>query len=273
MTTAADPSQPELQSAPVPNVTFSLAQQQLLAGHGLLLPLLKAQIISQAISGVTLSDEERGRSHQQWAQHQGLKSDQDFQAHCRTQLLTPQAALAQAELPARVDRHVLEHFVHRAEKRFLERKAELDRVVYSLIRVQDKGLAQELYLRIAEGEGTFADLAASYSQGDEKSRNGIVGPAPLNQSHPQITERLRSAQPKQLFAPFFISPWWIVLRLEDLKAASFDDEMKLMMGRDLFQEWVNEQLQSQMLELQRLLELRPSPSLHVSAPERPAPTP
>lgn len=254
MTTASIPPQSEAEQEAESVLPFNRTQQQLLAQHGLLLPLLKAQIISQAVSSVSLSDDEQRRAHKEWAQRIGLKSEDEFKAYCQNQLLTLEAAQALAELPARIDRHVLEHFVHRAEKRFLERKAELDRVVYSLIRVKDMGLAQELYLRVAEGEATFSDLAAAHSEGDERARNGIVGPAPLNQSHPQITERLRSAQPKQLFPPFFINPWWIVLRLEDLKTAVFNDEMKLMMARDLFQEWVKEELQLQTRELQPLLE-------------------
>ena len=273
MTTAPIPVPAASPPGSATSVAFSPGQQRQLARHGLLLPLLRAQIISKAVSGVTLEAEERSRCHQEWAQRQGLRSDEQFQSFCRNQLLTPEAALAQAELPLRIDRHVLEHFVHRAEKRFLERKGELDRVVYSLIRVKEMGLAQELYLRIAEGEATFADLAAAYSEGDERSRNGIVGPAPLNQSHPQITERLRSAQPKQLFPPFSISPWWIVLRLEDFRAASFDDDMKLQMGRDLFQEWVNDQLQAQVLELQRLLEPTQAQVSPPPGSERPAPSP
>jgi parvulin-like peptidyl-prolyl isomerase len=253
MTTAAVPPQPEMgQDAGA--VSFNIRQLQVLARHGLLLPLLKAQIIAQATSSVSLSDELRLRCYQEWVQRLGLKSEEELQSYCRSQLLTAESSRVQAELPTRIDQHVLEHFSHRAEKRFLDRKAELDRVVYSLIRVQDSGLAQELYLRIAEGEATFADLAAAHSEGDERSRNGIVGPAPLNQSHPQITERLRSAHPKQLFPPFFISPWWIVLRLEDLQAAVFNDEMKLLMAKDLFNEWVTEQLQSQMKELQKHLD-------------------
>lgn len=254
MTTASIPPQPDAEQAAEAVLPFNTTQQKLLAQHGLLQPLLKAQIICQAVSSVSLTDEEQRRAHQEWAQRIGLKSEEEFKAYCQNHLLTQEAAQAQAELPARVDRHALEHFAHRAEKRFLERKAELDRVVYSLIRVKDMGLAQELYLRIEEGEATFADLAAAHSEGDERSRNGIVGPAPLNQSHPQITERLRSAQPKQLFPPFFINPWWIVLRLEDLKTAVFNDEMKLMMARDLFQEWVTEQLKHQSRELKHLLE-------------------
>lgn len=254
MTTTPIPSSANVEQGGASDGRFNAAQHRLLARHGLLLPLLRAQIIADAVSGVSLSPEEQQRSLQEWAQRLGVKSEEALQNHLRQQLLTLEGARAQAELPLRIDRHVLQNFTHRAEKRFLERKSELDRVVYSLIRVKDNGLAQELYLRIAEGEDTFADLAAAHSQGDEKARNGIVGPAPLNQSHPMITERLRSAQPKQLFPPFFINPWWIVLRLEDLQAAVFNDEMKLIMARDLFNEWVNEELQAQLKELQRQLE-------------------
>jgi parvulin-like peptidyl-prolyl isomerase len=254
MTITPIPTSANVTQDDVSGVGFNAAQCKLLAMHGLLMPLLKAQIIAAAVSDVSLSEEEKQKSLQGWAQRLGIKSEEELQTYLRQQLLTLESARAQAELPLRIDRHVMENFTHRAEKRFLERKAELDRVVYSLIRVKDNGLAQELYLRIAEGEATFADLAAAHSQGDEKARNGIVGPAPLNQSHPLITERLRSAQPKQLFPPFFINPWWIVLRLEDLQAAVFNDEMKLMMARDLFNEWVNEELQTQLKQLQRLME-------------------
>ena len=39
----------------------------------------------------------------------------------------------------------------------------LDKVSYSLLRVNDELLANELFLRIKEGEATFADIASNYS--------------------------------------------------------------------------------------------------------------
>lgn len=232
-------------------IEFTAPQQQLLTQHGLLLPLMKSLILGNAVSAISLSEEERNEALKIWSQRLGIKSDEELLAYCKQQLINIDIARYQAELPIRIDRHALEEFSHRAEQRFLKRKAELDQVVYSLIRCRDRGLAQELYLRISEGEATFAELASEHSEGEEKARSGIVGPAPLNQSHPRVTEMLRSGQAKQLFAPIFIDPWWLIVRLEDLKPAVFNESMKLGMCRDLLQEWVNEQLQQQINTLQQ----------------------
>jgi hypothetical protein len=44
----------------------------------------------------------------------------------------------------------------KVESYFMTRKQALDKVLYSLIRTKDLGLAQELYFRIKEGEQTLA---------------------------------------------------------------------------------------------------------------------
>jgi len=240
-------------------IEFTAPQQQLLTQHGLLLPLMKSVILGNAVSAISLSDDERNEAFKAWSQRQGIKSDQELGTFCQQQLLNLESVRYQAELPIRTDRHALEEFSHRAEQRFLQRKAELDQVVYSLIRCRDRGLAQELYLRISEGEATFAELAAEHSEGDEKARNGIVGPAPLNKSHPRVTEMLRSGQPKQLFAPIFIEPWWLIVRLEDFNPAVFNDAMKLGMCRDLLQDWLNEQLQHQINAVQQAVQAQAVP--------------
>ena len=78
-----------------------------------------------------------------------------------------------------------EQFAPKAEARFLERKNELDQVVYSLLRLKSRFLAQELYLQIESGESNFADLAKRYAEGPERNTNGIVGPVALNPGPPR----------------------------------------------------------------------------------------
>ena len=115
-------------------------------------------------------------------------------------------------------------------------------MIYSLLRVEDAALARELYLRIAEGEADFAELAAGYSQGPERSTRGVVGPVPLLQAHPALAELLRTSRPGQLQAPLRIEQWWLVVRLESLRSASFDTDMGNRMARELFDEWVDEEV-------------------------------
>ena len=106
----------------------------------------------------------------------------------------------------------------------------------------DGFLARELYLRIAGLEANFADLAAEHSQGPEAKTKGIVGPVPLNQAHPVLSERLRTSQPGQLLEPFRIDDWWLVARLERYEAARFDASTAQAMAQELFQEWIQEKI-------------------------------
>ena len=65
------------------------------------------------------------------------------------------------------------------EEKFLERKNDLDIVIYSLLRVKDPGLARELWISLSEGEVTFANVASSYSDGPEAKTKGVIGPLEL----------------------------------------------------------------------------------------------
>jgi parvulin-like peptidyl-prolyl isomerase len=213
-----------------------------LARHGLLIPLLRQSVIAAAVADVSLSEQESMESRQGWGAANRLGSTEAVIQHLKSHGLQEADALWQAELPRRINRHCEEHFSHRAEQRFLARKNQLDQVIYSLLRVEDAALARELYLRIAEGEADFAELAAGYSQGPERSTRGVVGPVPILQAHPALAELLRTSRPGQLQPPLRIEQWWLVVRLESLRSASFDTEMRDRMARELFDEWVDEEV-------------------------------
>ena len=134
-----------------------------------------------------------------------------------------------------------ERFAPKAEARFLERKNELDQVVYSFLRLENSFLARELYLQIESGESNFADLAKRYAEGPERNTNGIVGPVSLTQAHPALVEKLRVAQPGVLLEPFRISDWWLVVRLERYEPATFSDVVSDQMCQEMFDAWLDEE--------------------------------
>ena len=241
-----DTSRSELNPAPLLLQTEAL---RLLADHGLLRPLLRQTLLAEAVADQLLTDEQRGQALQSFAQQRGLDSQEALQRYCQAQLLSPEALNRQVELPLRVQQHCQQHFGPKAEARFLERKHQLDQVVYSLLRLQSEGLARELFLQLQEGEANFADLAARHSEGPEKATRGIVGPAPLSQGHPQLVQRLRTAQPGVLLEPFQIEQWWLVVRLESLRPASFDPMIALQMSQELFEQWLEQQVD---LKIQQL---------------------
>lgn len=109
---------------------------------------------------------------------------------------------------------------------FLQRKAELDRVTYSMLRLRDGELALELFQQIKEGEASFAELASQFSEGPERNNAGLVGPMPLSQPHPAMAKLLQVSKPGQLWPPKQLEGWWLILRLERLHPASLDGEMQ-----------------------------------------------
>ncbi len=145
------------------------------------------------------------------------------------------------ERPLRLAKLARDQFGAKAEARFLQQKGRLDRVVYSLLRLDSRSQAQELYLQIAHGEADFPKLASRFSQGPERSTNGVVGPVPLNQAHPSLADKLRATHPGTLLEPFRIDRWWVIVRLERYAAASFDARMAEQMSMELLQEWLQQE--------------------------------
>ncbi|QCH15028.1 peptidylprolyl isomerase [Synechococcus sp. CB0101] len=214
---------------------------ELLKRHNLWQQLVRAEVVAAAVGQEALSQEETEQAFAQQLERSGHDDLAALEQHLRDQGINPEHWRWQVLLPLRVRAHYRREFLSKAEARFLERKERLDRVVYSLLRVQDGGLARELYLRISGGEANFADLAHRYAEGPERNTKGIVGPVPLNQAHPALAERLRTSTPGTLLAPFQIQEWWLVARLESYTPARFDDSVAEQMAAELFEEWVQQE--------------------------------
>ena len=217
--------------------------------HNLLRSLIKAQIIEEAVSGTTIESEQCTRVWQEYLKKNQIKDESSLEKHLVIIGLDHNALRWQLELPLRITKHCLEKYKHKSEARFLAKKEQLDRVIYSLLRVKDGFLARELYLRIASNEANFSDLASKFSQGKEAETKGIVGPVPLNQAHPILSEKLRTSRPGELNEPFSIEEWWLVARLERYEPARFDESTMLAMAREMFQEDVEEEVVCKLLEI------------------------
>ena len=232
----------------------ALPPNQLLAElrrHNLLVTLVQRRVVAEAVAEMAVAEENLDQARAQFRQQNGIDSEEALQRFLVNQGLSQDDLDWQIALPLRIRAHCEAQYRHKAEAHFLSRKNQLDRVVYSLLRVKDRFLAQELYLRIEAGEANFADLAAHYAEGPEKQTNGIVGPVPLTQAHPALAERLRTSSAGVLVPPFQIAEWWLVLRLESYTPASFDDAIAQRMAEELFNQWVQEETSRKMRKLQR----------------------
>jgi len=141
-------------------------------------------------------------------------ADRDWTAHdLELHLWRPEALRRFAE----------QRFGPGVEDAFLKQANTADQVVYSLLRVNDPGLARELWIRLEEQEISFPEAAAQFGQGPEALHLGVIGPMALRDIHPEpLRDQLRRLQPGEINPPMRLGDWMVLLRLEKLIPAVFD---------------------------------------------------
>jgi parvulin-like peptidyl-prolyl isomerase len=210
----------------------------LLSRYQILPQLIRELVIDRAIAELECSDEEIT------AIQQKLKQSDDA--------LGEQIKRQSEEMMVRslkIQKFKQEQWQHKLESYFLQRKNQLDQVIYSLIRTQDIGVADELYFRLQEGEQTFAELATVYSQGAEAQTGGLIGPVEIGSYHPSLANILASNKPGQLIPPIQLEEWIAIIRIEKYIPAQLDDAMCQRLLDELFENWLHSQLEQIFSEL------------------------
>jgi parvulin-like peptidyl-prolyl isomerase len=129
---------------------------------------------------------------------------------------------------------------------FLQRKRNLDQVIYSMIRTAEAGLTQELYFRAKEQEASFADLAQAYSQGPESFTNGIVGPVAIAKLPAPIGQKLIGLTPGKISSPIKFQAQWVIFKLERWLPAQLNEPTQQQLLHELFETWLREQITQQL---------------------------
>ena len=146
-------------------------------------------------------------------------------------------------------------FDNKVEKLFLNRKSELDRVTYSLIRAKSREKIFELNLRLKEGEATFPELSSEFSEGVENVLHGLIGPMELGTVNPFIAERLKASKPGKLWPPFECEGWWVLLKLERLIPSTLNNNMRLRLINEMYEAWINRKIKKALESLDKSIKV------------------
>jgi parvulin-like peptidyl-prolyl isomerase len=218
----------------------------LLRQYGLLPQLIRELVIDHAIAPIELTEEEQAQAQARFDQAFNIQSDEHRQAFAAQRQLTPEAFTHLVWREEKLAKFKRETWGPKLESYFLQRKASLDRVLYSLIRTKEPGLAQELYFRINDDGQPFADLAREYSEGQEAQTGGLIGPVELSVPHPSLAKILSISQPGQLWPPTRVGEWYVVVRLEKFLPAKMDDSTLQRLLDELFSVWLKEEIEKNM---------------------------
>ncbi len=220
------------------NIFPILAEKQMIA------PLARDIIIDRTISSIPCTEEETKMAEQQffWQMQMNPQDREKLNTWLEKNYLTREQLQDRILRGIRLDKYKQQTWAEQLESYYLKRKNQLDKVLYSLIRSKNPGEAQELYFRLCEGESDFADLAKQFSQGTEAQTGGLIGPVELSVPHPEIAQKLLTAQPGQVLPPTRIGEWIVILRLEKYIATPLDQNLRRRLLDELFNQWLNEQI-------------------------------
>ena len=240
------PDPPTIEIAPGRPWLTTAETNRLIRQQGLSLAVAQAWVLDELVGTISLDPADEKQLIRRYLESQGVTSDEQLAAWLEQQRLGFEDLSYFATKSERVRRWQHLRYREEAEIRFLERKLQLDQVTYSLLRVKDQELAEELYHRIKEGEADFPELSQLYSEGQEKKTRGLIGPVALAAGHPDLAAKLRISRPGQLWPPFLIVDVWVVLQFEQLFPAQLNKDTRDRMIEELFQVWFNQRVQSLM---------------------------
>ena len=207
---------------------------------GLLKIVKREKIIDQLINNSEKSSQEKDIIFKNWCKNLNINSQNDLINWQKNQ------GVSNEEWETLVLRRELwlewcnDKFKNKINSHYLKRKNQLDKVTYSLLRVRNLNLANELYLRIREGEASFEEIVLKFSEGPEKKYAGRIGPVSINQPHPLLSKLLQISEIKQLWPPKQLDNWWIVVRLEENYHAKLTDELKSQLALELGEEYLKQ---------------------------------
>ena len=193
---------------------------------------------------LTLLEEEKQAALRGYIRHLGISSERELSRWMESEFLEKE------QLHKRSERFFIwlktceKRFRNQALSLFLKRKAKLDRVVYSLHWVNEEALAHELFIRLKEQECSFEQLFCSLPDDrDEGLPSGKHGPVALEMLPEALANILRVSSPGQVWPPREAEGGWVILQLEELQPAVFNQDLRQQFALELGDRWLRETLE------------------------------
>ena len=112
---------------------------------------------------------------------------------------------------------------NRIDTLYLEHKSKFDMARCRMIRISDKELAWEIYLRIKEGEVEFGKAAREYGEGEERNNNGEFKYQQASALPFGLGDVLKRLEVGKITKPLRMSKWFCVIELLEYKKSVLNE--------------------------------------------------
>ena len=222
---------------------------ELLRRHGVLRSLLISQVTEELVEAEPLKPEELKAVMKGYCNRHNLSTKDLIAIHRKKNGFSQEDLHWHASLQEWIRRTSLKKFEAKAELHYLKRKEQFDKVTYSQLSTSNQFLAQELFLRLNEGEAKYGELASQLRRSGETKGQGRFGPIEMSKVPNPLVPQLRSNSLGTLLEPIQVQSKWLVVRLEEFQPSQFDATMNQKMCLELFQLQVEQLVDERLIAL------------------------
>ena len=179
---------------------------------------------------------------QLYLKNNGINTQEELARWMLKENLGKNSLLTRAQRHAKWIKICEKKYKNQAATIFLKNKSKLDKVSYSMIWIEDEALANEVFVRIKEGECSIDDAILMSTNPPQGLAIGRIGPVKLLELPDALAELLRISQPKQLWPPIKVEQGWAIVKNEKLWPAVFNKEEKSKLLIELGEQWIAEEI-------------------------------
>ena len=134
----------------------------------------------------------------------------------------------------------MKKFENNLSNYFSIRKKYLDNFYYSIIKVKNKELADEFYLRIKENEASFEEIAHQFPEVIDQKSKIKIGPVSINEIEASIGSLIKVGKKNQIWKPKLFKGIWFIVRLDNILRAEFNQNLKIKLSLELGDKFLEE---------------------------------
>ena len=213
-------------------------------------PFLKYLIVEELTKDLEVPQDILENSFKNFCLSNGLDNKAKVNNFLQINFLTYQELIDQITHPLKKNVYMISEYGHLAENLYLRRKDDLDKIIFSQICVKDRNSAYDIYLKLESRESSFGEIKELFKNNKEFIFHEKVGPINTSSLEPEMKELLVQQTEGDLQEPILIDDFWVILRLDKKIDTVFDDQMKLLMVTELFEDWIQNEIQDMVKKLQ-----------------------
>ena len=131
-----------------------------------------------------------------------------------------------------------QHWEHRVDSLYLQKKKEIDRASCRLLRISDKDFATELYHRVKAKETSFEDAARMYGEGPEHLQGGLIPMQSMSKMPFGLAPLLERLKAGEVSTPLKLGKGFCMVELLKFTPSQLDDGTVDMLLREQFKLWI-----------------------------------